>query len=209
MTARLILLCVLLSCNSSSEVRDLSITNCSEELIDSVSFHGVRPYAIFNIAPGERRLFHMDLPPEDRGGEAVYPITFYRNSKIFRGAWGRYYPGITDTVFSDIALYEHGIGTSSRAPHPQSDFYIYLVNRSSSRIDSIKARNGGIKHYLVSETAFSMWIDFAKFIADSAIQIRRNDVWENFVVPHDWYDWNRQNCLVTLDDNGMKKMWPQ
>lgn len=183
------------------EKANIVIKNYSHRNIDSIYIPITKDFVKGPVFPGAREKIAVMIPRSTKHKSGL-SIDIFQNGIKKSVTYGYCDPGFgctqTDTV---ISVYNHGITTNNRSLDEPAEYFLYLFDKTSKRIDSVTVEKG----ILIKEgdTNGKIFIlNYALFRQDPVINIYMHGLVKSFPyrIEHDWDNWNSYQKIVEIFD---------
>jgi hypothetical protein len=197
----LIFFSLVVTCSSceNAKVVELTITNRTNSVIDSVLFP-LTNIKWETIEPGKFKKAKIDLSNVDASRKGMLPLLIFQGSKKIEWSWALHDFG----QFSDkesYFLFDNGININDQPLVSPKVLTVALINKSNSKIDSIVANS--LISYREHPTFYKIELNFTELQKNPTFIIYQNTTPIKVLVEHDWNNWNNTQEILYLYKNGM------
>jgi len=180
----------------------LHITNRSDNLIDSVVI-GYKQIKMIAIKPGEKQTLKIDVSQFPSQHEGVIPVYVYKNERKFAAQFGFHDWGVFPKKEESLYVFDKGINNKDELVTKPLHLILYVIPKTSTAIDSIEISSLILKKKTKQPTFTELLLDFSLFEKEPEIKVHQKGKVYTLKIDHDWNNWNYNQELIYIYDNGI------
>jgi hypothetical protein len=197
-TINLIIIITLFTANSYSQV-SLTFSNKSSSTIDSIVIKVKKNIKIERIEAGLTKTVFVGV--DQANFHSFVPFSFFVYSPTLNTEMQWQKTGFSDT----IDFYDHGVEKYGKEPRRPEKFWLYVINNTSEKIDTIYAANNAIKYTEESTPrSIKVVLDHKQAEIDKRVYIKAGQkLYTANLLDWKFNDWNEVHGISYIYDDSI------